>query len=77
LECKFNIFKSKRNDDFFSKLVVDAVTSVKEVNDGVTKYPIKGITILKKQGQSAKQSAVYPGFALNSTRCSQSNFSFF
>ncbi|GAB4847399.1 T-complex protein 1 subunit alpha [Ancistrocladus abbreviatus] len=58
--------------DFFANLVVDAVQSVKMMNArGETKYPIKGINILKAHGKSARDSYLLKGYALNTGRAAQ------
>eukprot|EP01012_Entosiphon_sulcatum_P012777 TRINITY_DN1806_c0_g1_i1.p1 TRINITY_DN1806_c0_g1~~TRINITY_DN1806_c0_g1_i1.p1 ORF type:complete len:567 (+),score=148.12 TRINITY_DN1806_c0_g1_i1:172-1701(+) len=58
--------------DHFAAIVVDAVHSVKTVNDiGDVYYPVKAISILKQHGRSARESTLVDGFALNCTRASQ------
>ncbi|CAN6919341.1 unnamed protein product [Brassica oleracea] len=60
------------DSDFFANLVVDAVLSVKMTNQrGEIKYPIKGINILKAHGQSARDSYLLNGYALNTGRAAQ------
>ncbi|KAH0934436.1 LOW QUALITY PROTEIN: hypothetical protein HID58_011553, partial [Brassica napus] len=60
------------DSDFFANLVVDAVLSVKMTNQrGEIKYPIKGINILKAHGQSARDSYLLKGYALNTGRAAQ------
>ncbi|XP_048612602.1 T-complex protein 1 subunit alpha isoform X1 [Brassica napus] len=57
---------------FFLFKAVDAVLSVKMTNQrGEIKYPIKGINILKAHGQSAKDSYLLNGYALNTGRAAQ------
>lgn len=52
--------------DFFSRMVVDAITAVRSVDDyGNDKYPVKAINILKAHGRSAKESRLLDGYALN------------
>jgi len=60
------------DSEFFSKMVVDAVSAIKD-GDQKTGYkcPTKRITILKAHGQSAHESMLVNGFALNCTRASQ------
>jgi T-complex protein 1 subunit alpha len=62
--------------DFFANLVVDAVTSVKVVEEGAkgkskARYPVSSINILKAHGQSALETLLVDGFALNCTKASQ------
>jgi len=60
------------DDDFFSKICVDAILRVKVTNNkGEEKYPIKAVNILKAHGKSAKESELIEGFALNCTVASQ------
>ncbi|KAG5415703.1 hypothetical protein IGI04_003270 [Brassica rapa subsp. trilocularis] len=60
------------DSDFFANLVVDAVLLVKMTNQrGEIKYPIKGINILKAHGQSARDSYLLNGYALNTGRAAQ------
>ena len=61
--------------EFFARMAVDAVQSVKMetmVNGKKThKYPISAIHILKAHGKSAQESHMVKGFALNTTRAAQ------
>lgn len=58
--------------DLFSKMCVDAILSVKSVNDlGDVYYPRKAVGILKQHGKSAAESRLINGFALNVTRACQ------
>ncbi|TYZ64496.1 hypothetical protein PybrP1_000136 [[Pythium] brassicae (nom. inval.)] len=62
--------------EFFAKLVVDAVTSVKTVEEGAkgkskARYPVSSINILKAHGKSALETQLVDGFALNCTKASQ------
>ena len=63
-----------QNADFFSKLAVDAVLSVKRepgAEGGPAKYPVSSIHIIKSHGRSALESQLVNGFALPATRVSQ------
>ena len=57
--------------DFFAELAVTAATRVKVEKDGKTKCPIGNVHILKSHGQSAVDSELVDGFALNCSRASQ------
>ncbi|KAJ1444754.1 chaperonin Cpn60/TCP-1 family [Pelagophyceae sp. CCMP2097] len=59
--------------DFWSKLAVDAVKSIKtETADGKPRYPVSAIHILKAHGKSSTESElVADGFALNVARAAQ------
>jgi len=58
--------------EFFSKMAVDSVLSVKSTRaDGKVKYPVGAINILKCHGKSAMESELVEGFALNCTRAAQ------
>lgn len=59
--------------DFFSKMTVAAVRSVKSQSamDARPKYPISAIHILKVHGKSSLDSSLVNGFALRDTRASQ------
>lgn len=62
--------------EFFAKLVVDAVTSVKVVEEGAkgkskARYPVSSINVLKSHGKSALETILVDGFALNCTKASQ------
>jgi T-complex protein 1 subunit alpha len=62
----------RSESEFFAKLVVDALTSVKVMNEQKQpRYPIKAISILKAHGQSARESMLVNGFALNCTKAAQ------
>ena len=57
--------------DYFAELAVTAATRVKVEKDGKTKCPIGNVHILKSHGQSALDSELVDGFALNCSRASQ------
>eukprot|EP00298_Acanthocystis_sp_HF-20_P001044 c11426_g1_i1.p1 GENE.c11426_g1_i1~~c11426_g1_i1.p1 ORF type:complete len:538 (+),score=201.96 c11426_g1_i1:28-1641(+) len=60
------------DSDFFANLAVDAIKSVKVVDElGKARYNEDAINILKKQGKSWRDSELIHGFALNCTRASQ------
>lgn len=57
--------------DFFSNLAVSACQRVKLEKNGKIKCPISNIHILKSHGQSALDSSLVDGFALNATKAAQ------
>lgn len=58
--------------ELFAKIVVDAILSVKTINDlGDVVYPRKAVGILKQHGKSAGESRLIQGFALNCARAAQ------
>jgi len=65
--------KILNNDaDVFAKIVVDAIQSVKTINDfGDVVYPRKAVGILLQHGKSARESQLVQGFALGLSRACQ------
>lgn len=60
------------DDTFFAQMAVDAIKSVRRVDDlGNIRYSEKAINILKKQGRSWRDSKLIHGFAINNTRSAQ------
>ncbi|EPY27737.1 T-complex protein 1 subunit alpha [Angomonas deanei] len=60
------------NADLFSKIVVDAIQSVKTVNDfGDVVYPRKAVSVLLQHGRSLNESRLIQGFAMNLSRAAQ------
>merc|ERR1712004_244031 len=70
INCAKTCMSSKligADDEFFSKMVVDAAKAIK-VGDN---YPIKAINVLKAHGKSARESMLVDGYALNCTTAAQ------
>ena len=59
--------------DFFAKMCVDAITSVRRENifTGDVTYPVKAVNVLKAHGKSAKESQLLHGYALAMGRAAQ------
>jgi len=59
--------------DLFSKIVVEAIQNVKyiDINDGLTKYPVKAVNIIKAHGKSILESQLINGYCLFTMRGAQ------
>jgi T-complex protein 1 subunit alpha len=53
---------------FFSDIIVKAITNVKTMSGDTAKYPVKNINIIKTHGKSVTESKLIDGYALESTR---------
>jgi T-complex protein 1 subunit alpha len=54
--------------EFFSDIIVKAITNVKTMSGNAPKYPVKNINIIKTHGKSVTESKLIDGYALESTR---------
>jgi len=60
------------DDDFFANMAVDAIKSVKRIDDmGNIRYNEKSINIIKKQGRSWRDSRLIQGYALANVKSAQ------
>lgn len=60
------------DSDFFAKIAVEAIQSVKVQKDnGKATYPVGSINILKAHGKSMKESRLIRGYAITTGRASQ------
>uniref|UniRef100_A0AC35UFY5 T-complex protein 1 subunit alpha n=1 Tax=Rhabditophanes sp. KR3021 TaxID=114890 RepID=A0AC35UFY5_9BILA len=60
------------HDDFFPKLLVEAAELIKVTDSsGKVTYPISAVNVLKAHGQSASESTLIKGYALNCTRAAE------
>jgi len=60
------------DSDFFGKMCVDAINSVKTINElGDVTYPRKAVGIIKQHGRSGRESVLIKGFALQAMRAGQ------
>ena len=53
---------------FFSDIIVQAITNVKTMSGNTAKYPVKNINIIKTHGKSVTESKLIDGYAIESTR---------
>lgn len=60
------------DDEFFARLAVDALKSVRMVNsEGNARYPVNAVSVLKAHGRSIRESRIINGYALNVARAAQ------
>ena len=57
--------------EFFAKLVVDSIKTIKQESIFGPKYPIKSINILKAHGQSSTESQLVKGYAIQTVKAHQ------
>jgi len=58
-------------NEFFAKMVYDAMKLTKRDNNGKTVYSVSGVNIVKVHGRSILESKLVDGYALNATRMAQ------
>jgi len=58
-------------NNFFSKMVYDAMKLTKRERDGKTTYSVSGVNIVKIHGRSTLESKLVDGYAIHATRMAQ------
>jgi T-complex protein 1 subunit alpha len=66
------LFLFYSESDHFAEIITKAIQNTKNVgHDGVAKYSVKSVTILKSHGQSTMESRLIDGYALCTMRGAQ------